>query len=174
MKVYISSSWKNRLEVKEIAEKLESIGFDVYDFTNPKCRKTVEVPPENYPEEFDPEKHTYSTYIKTPYFVVAVNESKDVIRMSDIVVLLLPCGNDAHIDWAFGLGLGKISYIIGHPNKGERTPTHNWATDIFDTKEDFYERMKIFSYGSKAFRELIESPIPKKAWKGYGCPICES
>jgi hypothetical protein len=36
-RIYISSSWKNRVRVREIADLLRLHGYDVYDFTDPRC-----------------------------------------------------------------------------------------------------------------------------------------
>jgi hypothetical protein len=40
--------------------------LEVYDFTDPQCRKTPEIPPEAFPEQFDPLKHQYRSYLETP------------------------------------------------------------------------------------------------------------
>lgn len=48
MNIYLSSSWKNRDKVREIAIDLRKHGYEVYDFTDPNCRKTEEIPPEKF------------------------------------------------------------------------------------------------------------------------------
>ncbi len=136
MKIYISSSWKNRKQVRDLASKLRARGHEVYDFTDPVCRKTPEIPPEKYPEQFDPQKHNYKNYITKPEWHEAVMCNKDAITWADTIILLLPCGIDAHSDWALGVGMGKTSTIIGHPPKGERSPVHNWANFMFDSIQD--------------------------------------
>ena len=130
MKIYLSSSWKNRKRVHRFAEQLEGEGFNVYDFTNPKCRKGSEIPPEQFPEQFDPEKHIYKEYLESvPEWRQAVFENKAAIENCDLIVLMLPSGLDSHADAFYGLGLGKRLIICGQPN--ERTPTHLWAEGIF-------------------------------------------
>jgi len=52
--VFIASSWKQRERVQALADALREIGLSVYDFTDPRCRKTPGIPPEKYPEKFDP------------------------------------------------------------------------------------------------------------------------
>jgi hypothetical protein len=139
MKIYISSSWKNRIQVREMAEKLRSIGHEVYDFTDPNCRKTPEIPPEKYPEEFDPDKHIYREYINKPEWKAAVDCNREAIAWSDLIILLLPCGIDSHADWALGVGMGKQSIVVGQPNKGERSPVHLWADIFVDSIEDLFD-----------------------------------
>jgi len=136
LSIYISSSWKNRELVRNLADRLSQDGHSVYDFTNPKCRKTPEIPPERFPEQFDPEIHTYSQYINRPEWKGAIDENRMAIEQADLIILLLPCGNDAHADWAFGVGMGKHSIVAGHPNKGDRSPVHMWADAILDSPVD--------------------------------------
>ncbi len=57
MNIYLSSSWKNRVRVRALAIALRSEGHEVYDFTDPNSRKMPEIPPEKYPDLFDPVKH---------------------------------------------------------------------------------------------------------------------
>jgi hypothetical protein len=71
--LYISSSWKQRERVRNLAIQLRNVGLTVYDFTDPACRDTPEVPPEKYPEQFDPEKHIYREYLESqPEWKMAV------------------------------------------------------------------------------------------------------
>lgn len=136
MKVYISSSWKNRDRVRFLATILRNHGHKVYDFTDPACRLTVEIPPERFPEQFDPSKHIYSAYLDRAEWRNAVEENKKAIEWSDVIILLLPCGIDSTADWAYGLGRGKSSCIVGHPKKGERSPVHLWADVMVDGLEE--------------------------------------
>lgn len=136
MNIYISSSWKNRERVRAIAKRLTELGHDVYDFTDPSCRNSPEIPPEKFPEEYDPDTMKYQDYIQRPEWLLAVTENRQAIKRADFIVLLLPCGNDAHADWAFGVGMGKKSAVVGRPRKGERSPVHLWANYILDSDDD--------------------------------------
>lgn len=130
-KIYISSSWKNRIRVRELANLLRSDGYWVYDFTDPACRQSPEIPPEKFPEAFDPAKHIYADYLQSvPEWHEAVECNRRAILACDICVLLLPCGADSHADWGVAVGAGKPSIVMGHPKAGERTPSHMWANAI--------------------------------------------
>ncbi len=142
MNIYLSSSWKNRIKVREIATRLSNMGHYVYDFTNPACRKTPELPPEKMPEQFDPALHVYRHYIDREVWRAAVNGNRQAIKKSDFIILLLPCGNDSHADWALGVGLGKRSVVVGRPQKGDRSPVHLWADAILDDEAQLYEYVK--------------------------------
>lgn len=136
MKIYISASWKNRIEVRNLAETLRKYGHDVFDFTDPKNRKASESPPEMFPEQFDPSRHIYSKYLDRKEWRDAVNENREEIGKAELIILLLPCGIDATADWALGVGMGKKSIIVGHPNYGERSEVYIWADSILESTED--------------------------------------
>lgn len=127
MNVYISSSWKNRERVRALAIALREAGHEVYDFTDPACRNAPEIPPEAFPEQFDPERHVYAEYLDVQHWRNAVAGNRLALDRCDAVALLLPCGNDAHADWAYAVGRGKRSCVVGAPRAGERTPSHWWA-----------------------------------------------
>lgn len=138
-RVYLSSSWKNREYVRTLACALRACGHEVYDFTDPKCRRTPEIPPERFPEQFDPEIHHYPTYLDRSEWRHAVEDNRRAIDWATVVLLLLPCGIDATADWALGVGLGKRSVVVGHPKAGERSPVHLWADKMVDTTSEAVE-----------------------------------
>lgn len=150
MKIYISSSWKNRERVRILANKIrEHLQFEVYDFTDSNCRKTPEIPPERFPDNFDPVKHIYKNYIRSVIeWQQAVEENKQAIINCDLVVLMLPCGNDAHADAYFGLGLGKKLVVCGQPRKNERSTTHLWADNILDFDFEVIDYLLEIKYAS--------------------------
>jgi len=139
MKIYISSSWKNRGQVRVMALDLREMGHEVYDFTDPACRKTPEIPPEKFPEQFNPLKHDYRQYLNRPEWRAAVSENREAIKWANLIILLLPCGIDATADWALGVGMGKVTVVVGHPVAGERSPVHLWAEKMFDDTNRLYK-----------------------------------
>lgn len=134
VKVYISASWKQRERVRALAVALRDAGHEVYDFTDPACRRAItgrecqEIPPEQFPEQFDPALHVYREYIAAvPQWRAAVEGNRQALRWCDAVVLLLPAGADSHADWALAVGMGKKTAVVGEPRAGDRTPSHLWA-----------------------------------------------
>lgn len=142
MKIYISASWKNRIAVRKLAETLRKYGYDVFDFTDPDNRKSPESPPEMFPEQFDPTRHSYSKYLDRKEWRDAVNENRAEIEKADLIILLLPCGIDATADWALGVGMGKKNIIVGHPSNGERSEVYLWADNILESTEDILPWLK--------------------------------
>lgn len=136
MKIYLSASWKKISIVRELAQVLRANGHEVFDFSDPNCRQMVANPPEMYPEPFDPSSHIYGEYLNQDEWRAAVNENREEIARSDLIILLLPCGIDATADWALGIGMGKRSIIVGHPAKGERSEVHLWADAMLEDIKD--------------------------------------
>lgn len=137
--IFIAASWKERQRVRNLAIELRRRKYWVYDFTDPNCRVTPEIPPEQFPEQFDPARHTYGDYINRPEWEKAIAENFREIDACDVLLLLLPCGFDATADWAYAVGRGKVTYLIGSPRAGERVPTHTKATRWFPTEADALE-----------------------------------
>jgi hypothetical protein len=140
MKIYISASWKQRERVRALAIRLRQHGLEVYDFTDPACRGTPEIPPEKFPDQFDPDRHVYAEYLNAvPEWRAAVMCNKAALDTSDAVVLLLPAGADSHADWAYAVGRGVPSVVVGSPRAGERTPSHLWASAMVQTDDEAVE-----------------------------------
>lgn len=135
--VYISSSWSNKNRVRSLANRIrKECELSVFDFTDENCRKSQSIPHGTI-DSFSESISSYKQYLNSykPY-KLAVEENKEMIKNCHIVILLLPCDLDATADWAFGVGCGKPSLIIGYPKNGEFSPTHLWAEDIVeDTTE---------------------------------------
>jgi len=140
--IFIAASWKQRKRVRRLAEKLRQLNFGVYDFTDPSCRKAEEIPPEKFPEQFDPERHNYWEYLDKPEWNSAIEENRQNLDCCQMLVLLLPCGIDATADWAYAIGKGKRTFIIGHPNTGERSPVHLWTDKWFSCEKEFLAFIK--------------------------------
>ena len=134
--IFVASSWKNRDHVRSFANLCREHGFEVYDFTDPTCRACEEIPPEKCPESFDPAIHNYYDFVNQPRYLAAVFENRSVLSVCSAVVLILPCGIDATADWAYAVGRGALSVIIGNPKKGDFSPTHAWANRIVASDEE--------------------------------------
>lgn len=154
LNIYLSSSWKNRDRVRKMAERIRVDGHDVYDFTDPRCREGIpEIPPEQYPRSFNPHIQNYRSYItSTPEWRQAVMRNKSALNQSNVVLLLLPCGLDAHADAFYGLGKGATLAIVGQPAAGERTPTHLWADAFLDTDEEVYPYLAAITRNKEIWR----------------------
>ena len=116
MKIYVASSWAN-VDQNIVVKALQSEGFDVYDFREPtfegKDFKWSQIL-----EKFDHDKQL------SPFtdFMVALNDpivektfdaDWEAMERSDACVMVLPCGNSAHLEFGYFVGAHKpcIIYI---------------------------------------------------------------
>lgn len=146
--IFIASSWKQRKRVRKLAEGLRELDFSVYDFTDPACRETQELPPERYKNYlYDPKKHLdYWEYLSLlPEWRDAVEENRRHLDECETLILLLPCGRDATADWAYAVGRGKRTCIVGHPLKSEQDLVHLWANFGFKDEKEFFSNLRLTS-----------------------------
>lgn len=172
MNIYISSSWKNRDRVRKLAQDLRALGHTVYDFTDPASRGEPELPPERFPVQFDPATHDYAAYLaSSPEYERAVAGNLNwILERCDLCVLLLPCGADSHADWGAAVGAGKRSVVIGHPPKGERTPSHLWADAILPDEAALFRWLS----EQKPATEFYIGSIPAGRYTTHGRRIGEA
>ena len=108
LKIYVASSWRNTLYPSVLAA-LRAAGHEVYDF------RAGGRTPANI---FDPERTSWSLtdYAAALASAAAAQQfaaDKTALDACDVVVLLLPCGCDAHIEagYARGRGTPVIVYL---------------------------------------------------------------
>jgi len=141
LRFFISASWSKRDEVRALAGSLRAEGHEVFDFTDPECRRSPPVKPE-VSETFDPQVKTYAEYLDRSDWRSTVFENQQAIRNSDAVILLLPCGNDATADWAYAAGCGKKTYVVGQPEPGDRSLNHLWADELFADESELFTHLR--------------------------------
>jgi nucleoside 2-deoxyribosyltransferase len=103
MKIYLASSWKNVMLVRDFAECLRERGYEVDDFTddsNGRFSFSFNKLPEI-------EKHNAISVLKFPEVQQAFTEDKKWIDWSDCVLMILPCGKSAHLEAGYAKGQGK-------------------------------------------------------------------
>lgn len=110
-KIYLASSWKNKLQPL-VLKLLLRMGHDAYDFRNPN-------PGDNgfAWEEIDPNWQQWKNqdWIKALGTQRAtdgfINDFK-AMDWADTFVLLLPCGRSAHLEAGWAKGQGKEVIIV--------------------------------------------------------------
>lgn len=121
MRVYIASSWKNRVLVREIANALRAWGHEVYDFTDEKHFVfNITEDTEKARSEID--------WIECGQLVptqLACETDKAGLDWADVGLLLLPSGRSAHMEAGILVGQGKPLIIFGDLPKGEFEVQYN-------------------------------------------------
>ena len=110
MKIYLASSWRNPYHAEVLAD-LRAAGHDVYDFKNPKpgntgfgWRQTIARPIVTGEDLLEALAH--------PRAQEGFDLDFGAMRWADVCVLLLPCGNSAHLEAGWFAGKGKPVAVL--------------------------------------------------------------
>jgi hypothetical protein len=110
MKIYLASSWRNAFH-QAVLEDLRQAGHEVYDFKNPKpgtagfgWRQTIDRPIANV--------HDLNEALAHPRACEGFGFDFDAMKWADACVLLLPCGNSAHLEAGWFAGQGKRVAVL--------------------------------------------------------------
>lgn len=128
MKVYIASSWKNVKQVKILAGMLRANGHEVDAFCETRKGRTIF----SFADIPDADNHDGITMLQEPIVEKAFAEDKKWLDWADAVVMLLPCGNSAHLEAGYAKGTGKELYILGEFPKGEFDVMYGFADGLYN------------------------------------------
>ncbi len=122
MNIYLASSWRNTY-FDLVCKTLSKVRFgnelaEVYNFRDPENYFTWKQVDEHWTSWGIPEfnKHQYH-----PAMIKGYLRDYHALLSCDVLVLLLPCGNDAHLEAGFVVGRDK-PVIIYSPNGEGFTP----------------------------------------------------
>lgn len=120
-RIYLATSWRNLMQ-PSVVKKLEDAGYIVYDFRNPHGNQgfawkqlALEVDCGDHGEEWYPDRSTPGQLLealKHPEAVRGYETDFTALMEADIVVLLLPCERDAHLELGWAVGTGKETYVV--------------------------------------------------------------
>ena len=135
MKIYIASRWRNQQLVIELANRLEQEGFWVDAF----CRTTEKRVAFHWSEFVDTEEalqeYDAISFMDDDRVQRAFQEDKKWIDWADCVIMLVPCGNSAHLEGGYAKGQGKPLFIFGEFHKGNFDVMYGFADSLFRTEE---------------------------------------
>ena len=113
---FISSRWRNRDKVLELAKKLRSKGFSVYCFMEEKDNPgTIHDDPEEVMAKFE----SREDWRNDPFVKKILKRDLRGLEASKNVVVLLPGGKSTHLEAGIGYGLGKKLILIGEQKETE-------------------------------------------------------
>lgn len=105
MKIYLASSWRNTFQA-EVLSLLRRAGHEVYDFKNPApdntgfgWRQTIDRPITTGTDLLEALAH--------PRACEGFGFDFNAMKWAEACVLLLPCGNSAHLEAGWFAGQGK-------------------------------------------------------------------
>ena len=188
MKIYIASSWKNRLQDKLVV-LLRDAGYDVYDFKNPA--KGIE----GFQWEsvdLDWQKWGALAFVKAlghPRAEQGYQFDMNALNDCDVCILLMDSGRSAHLELGYAVGSGKKT-IVFYPKNLYEQPELMWKmadsiclelVEVLDVLESFGENIRfeeqmitdVIKAGKcpTCGRELTEIIINGK--EALMCPLCQ-
>jgi nucleoside 2-deoxyribosyltransferase len=135
--IYIIGALKN-WGVVSLAEELQSLGFEAFaDWITPGPEadayllKYAKLRGWSY-------KQALNSYAATHVFEF----DKTHLDRSDIVVMLMPAGKSAHMEFGHARGQGKPGYILFDKEPERFDVMYKFATDIFFDKIKLFEALK--------------------------------
>lgn len=111
MKIYVASSWRNARQ-PAVVEALRYDGHEVYDFRNPEpgdsgfAWSEMDV---NW-QQWTPDK--FREMLGHPIAQDGFAKDMKALRDAECIVLVMPCGRSAHLEFGHGLGSGKPCFIL--------------------------------------------------------------
>jgi hypothetical protein len=137
-KIYIASSWKNAVIVRNLAKVFRASGHKAFDFTDPADHTAPGV------EKYVFDGRAFAQYRgQNPLTVdwldfltwkptkLAFRSDKAGLDWADTVVLLIPSGRSSHLEAGYGVGKGKSLFIYGNLPPGEFDAMYKFASGCF-------------------------------------------
>ena len=128
MKIYIATSWKNENLALNVAELLRKDGHEVDCFCDTSTGRFCFRWSDHVKEISD--LNVFS-FLSLQDARRAFLEDKKYIDWSDVVLMLYPCGNSAHLEAGYAKGKGKKLFIWGSFPKGYFENMYGFADGIF-------------------------------------------
>jgi hypothetical protein len=126
VQIYLATSWKNA-HYERVLALLRGHGHTVYDFREKGFLFSQIVPAGSSPETLPYMEQ--AALLDHPVAVSSFKQDKRGIMESNVLVMLYPCGNDAHVELGYAAGLGL--YTIVYLNEGYRVGLMDKLADIF-------------------------------------------
>lgn len=126
MKVYVASSWRNPWQIG-VVRLLRAAGHDVYDFREPEPGVRGFAWSDIDPEWRAWQARAYREALQHPIAERGFERDMLALRSCDACLLVLPCGNSAHLELGYAVGAGKKTAVL-FPH-GVQTPTGREGLD---------------------------------------------
>ena len=128
MKIYLASSWRNQYQPAVIGA-LRDMGYEVYDFRNPKLGDVGFAWSEIDEDWIDWTPQAFVDGLASPIADAGFASDWDAMQWADTFVLLLPSGRSAHLEAGWAIGQGKPTFILV-PEPCEPELMYKMATGI--------------------------------------------
>ncbi len=114
MDIYVASSWKKTMNHEEVVKALRDAGHEVFNY------REIEVADGHKGFAWrDIDEHLtenrarwWKACMTHPTAKKGFGLDMEALMASDAVVMVLPCGKNAHMELAYGVGAGKLTVIL--------------------------------------------------------------
>jgi hypothetical protein len=107
MKIYVASSWRNT-DQSGVVHTLRAEGHDVYDFRDSEGFHWSQID-KNWESWSSSE---FKQALNTPLALRGFASDLAAMKEADLFVLVMPCGNSAHLELGWAAGAGKKTIIL--------------------------------------------------------------
>lgn len=106
MKIYLATSWRNE-HYPRVLKLLRDEGYDVYDYREKGFlfSNITDKPVDDLPAQEQAALLKHDTSVK------AFHLDRMALIECDALVMLYPCGNDAHVELGFAAADGKCTVV---------------------------------------------------------------
>jgi len=136
--IYLIGSLRN-LEIPEIGVALRNAGFDVYDDWWSASEDADDWLQGYYKRRGFSHKEMLKSYASKHIFELDYRH----LNRCDIGVLVMPAGKSGHLELGYMVGRGKPGYILFDKEPDRFDQMHQFANDVFYTKEDLVNELRL-------------------------------
>jgi len=131
MRIYLASSWKNQELVHAVASFLRQNGHEVDAFCDESSGRYVF----HFSEIGDADELDAISFLADTRSQKAFEEDKKWLEWCDVCVMILPCGNSAHLEAGYAKGIGKQLVIYGRFKNSEFDVMYGFADALVPLDE---------------------------------------
>lgn len=129
MKVYVATSWRNK-HLDDTLAALRAEGLEPFDFRTNGFKWSKVVEPESLPLKT---AGAYNTVTRSPACIDAFNIDRGELESSDGLLLLLPSGRSAHVEFGWACGRGIPAVIVSPEPIADLELMHMFSRPMFDS-----------------------------------------
>lgn len=111
MRIYVASSWRNPWQ-PAVVQQLRTWGHEVYDFREPEPGVTGFAWSDISPVWQEWRPAAYRRALTHEVAEEGFRRDMDALRSCDACVLVLPCGNSAHLELGWAAGAEKKTAVL--------------------------------------------------------------
>jgi hypothetical protein len=113
-KIYVASSWRNS-SLDNVNARLRRAGIDTYDFREHGGFHWQDVFPDwgnGWPDHGEMDAAMVLAGMDSPPAERGFERDRDALDLCRALVLVLPCGNSAHLELGYAVGVGKPACVL--------------------------------------------------------------